>query len=132
MKNIKELVLPEDCNYTNEHIWIRADGDTYLVGISDYAQDQLGEIAFVDLPQEGDTVDAGSDFGTVESLKSVNLLYMPVSGEVCAVNTTLEDIPTLINVSCYDKGWIIRIRPDNEEDVQKLFNSSSYKEFLNN
>ena len=112
MKSNEDLNLPESLRYTAEHVWVRMDGGEAVIGISDFAQDQLGEIAFVDLPAVGTRFEAGSDFGTVESLKSVNQLYMPIPGEVVAVNEELESTPTLVNVSPYGEGWMIRIRPD--------------------
>lgn len=127
MKAIADLILPTDCMYTVEHIWIRKDGDTALVGISDFAQDQLGEIAFVDMPEADARFEANEDFGTVESLKSVNALYMPVSGEVLETNALLDEAPTVLNVAPYEKGWIIRIRPDNMDDINTLLSAESYK-----
>ena len=96
MKTLDELQFPEDRRYTAEHVWIKADGDAWLVGITDYAQDQLGEIAFVDLPAAGTEVEEGAEFGSVESLKSVNSLYMPVAGTVDSANEELEGTPTLV------------------------------------
>lgn len=130
MKDSTSLVLPEDCHYTAEHVWVRADGDELVIGISDFAQDQLGEVAFVDLPTVGITADAGAEFGTVESLKSVSPLYMPVTGEIVAVNTALEDTPTLINADPYAAGWVIRIRPQNAADVQDLLAAGAYRATL--
>ncbi len=127
MKNVNELHFPEECRYTVEHIWIRPDGGEYVVGISDFAQDQLGEIAFVDLPAPGAHHDAGEAFGTVESLKSVNELFMPVAGEVIAVNEELESTPTLVNVAPYGQGWMIRLRPDNPANVDTLLDADSYR-----
>ncbi len=129
-KKTADILLPEELRYTAEHIWVRADGDELVVGVSDYAQDQLGEVVFVDLP-EADTVFAGGDvFGEVESVKSVNTLSMPVSGTVTAVNEELSDAPTLLNVSCYDKGWIIRIRPENPSDAGSLLDAAAYRKTL--
>lgn len=127
MKNIEDLILPDTCKYTVEHIWIRQDGDTALVGISDFAQDQLGEIAFVDMPEAEARFEVGEDFGTVESLKSVNALYMPVSGDVIEYNALLDEAPTILNVSPYEKAWIIRIRPDNMADLDTLLSAEAYK-----
>ena len=104
------------------------DKGTLVIGITDFAQDQLGEIAFVDLPAVGVRFDAGSDFGTVESLKSVNQLYMPIPGEVVAVNEELESTPTLVNVSPYGEGWMIRIRPD--ASAESLLDAAGYRALL--
>ncbi len=122
------LNLPESLRYTDEHVWVRMDGGEAVIGISDFAQDQLGEIAFVDLPAVGVRFDAGSDFGTVESLKSVNQLYMPIPGEVVAVNEELESTPTLVNVSPYGEGWMIRIRPD--ASAESLLDAAGYRALL--
>ena len=130
MKTLEELHLPESLRYTVEHVWARMDGDEAVIGISDFAQDQLGEIAFVDLPEVGARFDANGEFGTVESLKSVNQLFMPVSGEVAAVNEELESTPTLVNVSPYDQGWMIRIRPDDASAVAALWDAAAYRKHL--
>ena len=130
MKALNELVLPAEIKYTDEHIWARAQGDEILVGISDFAQDQLGEVMFVELPGEGDKFAAAEPFGVVESYKSVNKLFMPVSGEVTAVNSVLEDTPTLLNVSPYENGWIIKIKADNAADLDGLLSADGYLAFL--
>ena len=130
MKTLEELHLPESLRYTVEHVWARMDGDEAVIGISDYAQDQLGEIAYVDHPEAGAPFDANGEFGTVESLKSVNQLFMPVSGEVVAVNEELESTPTLVNVSPYDQGWMIRIRPDDASAVAALWDAAAYRKHL--
>ena len=130
MKSNEGLNLPESLRYTDEHVWVRMDGGEAVIGISDFAQDQLGEIAFVDLPEAGARFDANGEFGTVESLKSVNQLFMPVSGEVVAVNEELESTPTLVNVSPYDQGWMIRIRPDDASAVAALWDAAAYRKHL--
>lgn len=130
MKTIEELNLPESLRYTNEHVWARMDGEEAVIGISDFAQDQLGEIAFVDLPEPGSRFEAGADFGTVESLKSVNQLFMPVAGEVLAVNEELEGTPTLVNVSPYEQGWMIRVRPDDPAAAAALWDAARYRASL--
>ena len=127
MKDISELRFPEECRYIAEHVWIRQDGDEWLIGISDYAQDQLGEIAFVDLPAVGASFEAGQEFGSVESIKSVNALFMPVNGTVEAVNEELEGAPTLINVSPYEKGWMLRIRATSPDAVAGLLTAEAYR-----
>ena len=129
-KTVAELNLPSDLRYTDEHIWTRADGDELVIGVSDYAQDQLGEVVYVDLPSEGDSFGAGDEFGEVESIKSVNKLFMPVSGEITAVNGELDATPTLLNASCYDKGWLIRIKPENMDDADKLLSADAYRAAL--
>lgn len=129
-KTADELILPEDIKYTDEHIWVRVEGDEIVVGVSDYAQDQLGEVVYVDLPSEGDSFGAGDEFGEVESIKSVNKLFMPVNGEVTAVNGDLEATPTLLNASCYEKGWLIKAKPENIADVEALLTAQAYKAIL--
>ncbi|MBQ9453201.1 MAG: glycine cleavage system protein GcvH [Desulfovibrio sp.] len=130
MKSLDQLILPTDLRYHKEHTWIKNDGETCLVGISDCAQDQLGEVAFVDMPEPGTHFNANDEFGTVESLKSVNALFMPVSGTVVEKNTALEDTPTLINASCYKEGWIIRIKADDDTEADGLLDSEAYRQGL--
>ena len=129
-KTVAELNLPADLKYTNEHIWVRVDGDEVVIGVSDYAQDQLGEVVYVDLPSEGDSFAAGDEFGEVESIKSVNKLFMPVAGEVTAVNGELDGTPTLLNISCYDKGWLIKAKPEVMASVDALLSADAYKAAL--
>lgn len=126
MKSINECFFPEQCRYTVEHIWALREGEELVLGISDFAQDQLGEILFVDLPEVGSHMAAGAEFGTVESLKSVNALFMPVAGMVTAVNGTIADSPTLLNSAPYAAGWLIRIRPDNMADYDTLLPTQEY------
>ena len=129
-KTVAELNLPADFKYTNEHLWVRVNGDEVVIGVSDYAQDQLGEVVYVDLPSEGDSFAAGDEFGEVESIKSVNKLFMPVAGEVTAVNGELDGTPTLLNISCYDKGWLIKAKPEDMASVDALLSADAYKAAL--
>lgn len=130
MKALSDIILPADLKYTDEHIWAKVDGAEIILGVSDFAQDQLGEIVFVDLPAVGDTFKAGAGFGTVESIKSVNTLYMPVNGAVVAVNTELDGVPTIVNADCYSKGWMIRIKADNQADLNALLSTDAYRKVL--
>ena len=130
MKDLDQVELPEDIRYTSEHVWLRMDGEAALVGISDFAQDQLGEIAFVDLPAEGTHFKAGEEFGTVESIKSVSPLYMPVSWTVRTTNNALEDAPTLVNVEPYTEGWMICITPDSADDAAGMQDAAAYRALL--
>ena len=130
MKSIDELNLPEDCRYTQDHEWARPEGDKVRVGISDYAQDQLDDIVFVELPQVGDTFEKGQEFGTVESVKAVSELYMPVGGEVIAINSALEDSPQLVNKSPYGEGWMIDVKPADPTEMDALLNKQAYLEML--
>lgn len=130
MKEISDLNLPEDVRYTEDHEWARPEGDKIKAGISDYAQDQLGDIVFVELPEVGDTFEAGEEFGTVESVKAVSELYMPVGGEILAVNLDLEETPELVNESPYNDGWMIEVKPDDPAELDALMTSNTYLEML--
>ena len=129
-KTAAELTLPTDIKYTAEHIWVRVDGEELVIGISDYAQDQLGEVVYVELPTEGDAFDAAAEFGEIESIKSVNKLFMPVAAEVTAVNSDLESSPSFVNAACYEKGWIARVKPANMADVEALMDAETYRASL--
>lgn len=130
MKEISELKLPNDLRYSNDHEWVRLEGDVIKVGITDYAQDQLGDIVFVELPQVGESFKQGEEFGTVESVKAVAECYLPVSGEVVAVNKALEESPDLVNSSPYEKGWMVELIPAGTEELDKLMNAEAYLELL--
>ncbi len=130
MKEISELNLPHDFRYTEDHEWARLEGDKVRTGLSDYAQDQLGDIVFVELPQVGDTFKKGEEFGTVESVKAVAEMYMPIGGEILAVNTALEDSPELINKNPYEDGWMIELKPDDLTELDTLMTSDAYLEML--
>ena len=130
MKEISELHLPDDVRYTEDHEWARPGGDNVRVGIDDYAQDQLGDIVFVELPQVGDTFKKGQEFGTVESVKAVAELYMPVGGEVLRVNTGLETSPELVNTEPYGEGWMIEVKPTDPNEFGSLMTRDLYVERL--
>ncbi len=130
MKEISELNLPEDVGYTEDHEWIKIENDEAAIGLTDYAQDQLGDIVFVELPQPGDVLAKGEEFGTVESVKAVAELYMPVGGEILAVNTALEDSPGLVNTSPHSDGWIIRIKQSDPDELNILMNKETYLKTL--
>ncbi len=119
--------VPEELQYTRSHEWVRTKGDTATVGITDYAQEELGDIVFVELPEEGATFEAGDSFGTVESVKAVSDLYSPVGGEVVEVNEALNDSPEKINEDPYGDGWIIKLRISDEGD---LLSASDYEQLL--
>ena len=116
--------------YTREHEWIRIEGNKAEVGITDHAQKALGDIVFVDLPEIDDEIDSGDEFGSVESVKAVSSLFMPVSGRIPAVNTELKDSPELINEECYDDGWMIRVELIKPDESADLLSSEEYEEFL--
>ncbi len=130
MKEISELLFPEDVLYAEDHEWSKIEDGVATVGINDYAQDQLGDIVYVELPQVGESFERGDEFGTVESVKAVSELYMPLSGEIIAVNENLEDSPELINQSPYEEGWIIKIRPDDDNEAEELMEKEAYLSFL--
>lgn len=130
MKEIDELQLPDDSRYADDHEWVKAEDDNIRVGISDYAQDQLGDIVFVELPEVGDTFGKGDEFGTVESVKAVVELYMPVGGEILAVNKALEDTPGLVNQSPYNDGWMVQVKPTDASEMDALMTKEAYLEML--
>ncbi len=130
MKELSELNFPEELRYAEDHEWTKPQGDTVVVGISDYAQDQLGDIVFVELPQVGDTFAKGDEFGTVESVKAVSELYMPMGGEIMAVNTALEDAPELVNNEPYAGGWMIEVKLSDAGELDALLARDAYLELL--
>jgi glycine cleavage system H protein len=119
---------PTDRRYTTEHEWIKAEGEHYVVGITAFAQDQLGDIVYVELPKVGDQVEAGKQFGVIESVKTASDLYAPVSGEVIEVNSGLVDQPQSVNDDPYEAGWMIKIRPLDASAVGKLLTADQYAE----
>ncbi|MDR0892625.1 MAG: glycine cleavage system protein GcvH, partial [Mediterranea sp.] len=110
--------FPQNLKYTNEHEWIRLEGDIAYVGITDYAQEQLGDIVFVDIPSVGDTLEAGDTFGTIEVVKTISDLFLPVAGEVLEQNEALEEKPELVNQDPYGKGWLVKIKPADTADLE--------------
>ena len=111
------MSIPDDLQYTKSHEWVRAEEGTVTIGITDHAQEELGDVVFVELPDVGDTIGAGDSFGTVESVKAVSDLYTPVGGEVVEVNSSLEDAPEKINDDPYGEGWIVKLRTSEEADL---------------
>jgi len=130
VKEISEVNLPEDIRYNESHEWARLEGDSVRIGISDYAQDSLGDITYVELPQVGDVFHKGEEFGTVESTKAVSELFMPVGGEVTAVNTDLAEAPELINQDPYAAGWLLVVKPEAPEEMESLLKSEAYREMV--
>ena len=116
--------------YTRDHEWVKIEGNKAEVGITDHAQKALGDIVFVELPDLEDEIDAGDEFGSIESVKTVTSLFMPMSGRIIAVNTELKDNPELINEECYDEGWVIRLELSNPDESAELLSSEEYEEFL--
>ena len=117
--------FPQNVKYTNEHEWIRLEGDVAYVGITDYAQEQLGDIVFVDIPTEGETLEAGEVFGTIEVVKTISDLFLPVAGEV------VEQNPELVNKDPYGEGWLIKMKPANAADLDNLLDAEGYKAVVN-
>ena len=111
------MSIPEDLQYTKSHEWVRTGDGTVTIGITDHAQEELGDVVFVELPEEGATIDAGDSFGSVESVKAVSDLYTPVGGEVVEVNSSLEDAPEKINDDPYGEGWIVKLRTSEGADL---------------
>jgi len=130
MKEINKLNLPDNVRYTVDHEWARLEGDKIRAGLDDYAQDQLGDIVFVELPRIGDTFKKGEMFATVESVKAVCECFMPISGEIVAVNKTLEEYPELVNKSPYEQGWFVDISPSDSSEMDMLMTSKDCLERL--
>ena len=118
---------PTNIKYTSEHEWIRIEGDEAIVGITDYAQDQLGDIVFIDIPTEGETLEASEVFGTIEVVKTVSDLFLPIAGEVLCQNEALADNPELVNQDPYGEGWLIKIKPNNAADIEGLLDAEAYQ-----
>ncbi len=130
MKEISDLNFSEDVKYTKDHEWAKLDDGIVTIGLSDYAQDQLGEIVFVELPEVGDSFSKGDEFGSVESVKAVSEVYLPISGEIVAINEALEDAPELVNEDCYEGGWIIRVKPGDLSEMDDLMDKAAYLDML--
>ena len=124
------MKFPENLKYSKAHEWILVDGDKATVGITDFAQSELGEIVYVDVTTEGDTIDKDEVFGSIEAVKTVSDLIIPVSGEVLEFNETLEDEPELVNTDPYGKGWIIKMSIEDAAQLDDLLDAAAYKEFI--
>lgn len=125
------MEFPTNIKYTNEHEWIRLEGDTAYVGITDYAQQQLGDIVFIDVTTEGETLDKDEVFGTIEVVKTVSDLFLPIGGEILEVNPQLEEHPELVNQDPYGEGWIIKLKPTDASELDDLLDAEGYKEIIN-
>jgi glycine cleavage system H protein len=121
---------PKDLKYTNEHEWVRIDGDVAIIGITSFAADQLGDVVAVELPEEGDKVTKGEVFGSVESVKAVADLFAPVSGTVSRVNTPLNDSPEYVNEDPFDEGWMIEVEMSDPEEAEELMDVGTYADFV--
>jgi len=123
--------FPENLKYTSEHEWVRLDGEFAYIGITDYAQDQLGDIVFVDIPSVGETLVSGDVFGTIEVVKTISDLFLPVSGEILEINDALEDNPELVNSDPYGEGWIVKVKPSDLSELDTLLDATAYRKLIN-
>lgn len=121
------MEFPAELRYTSEHLWVREDGEDVITGVTDFAQDQLGDVVYVEMPDVGETVRAGKAFGLVESAKAVSDLFAPVSGEVIRRNEILDDQPEMVNASPYGDAWILAIRPSDRAELERLLSADAYK-----
>lgn len=126
MKQLNELNFPEELRYSKEHEWASVVNETVKIGITDYAQDQLGDIVFVELPEIGEVFSRDDEFGSIESVKAVSELFLPMGGEVVAVNEALDDAPELVTSSPYDEGWLIEIRPSDISEYKEMLDRETY------
>ncbi|NGP46342.1 glycine cleavage system protein GcvH [Bacillaceae bacterium SIJ1] len=122
--------LPKELRYSEEHEWVKEEGGNVRIGITDFAQSELGDIVFVELPEAGDTIEKDEPFGSVESVKTVSELYAPLSGKVVEVNENLEDSPELVNEEPYEGAWMIVVEPSNEADKEELMSAEEYQEMV--
>jgi glycine cleavage system H protein len=121
--------VPEDLHYSKDHEWIRVEGDVGTIGITDHAQDSLGDVVYVELPKAGESFEAHESFGSVESVKAVSEIFTPVGGEITEVNESLQDAPEKVNTDPYGEGWMIRVRMKNPGEVDSLLNAAEYEDF---
>lgn len=124
------MEFPDDLKYTKEHEWVRMDGDTAVIGITAFAQDELGDIVFVEVPKVGRSLDQNETFGVVESVKTVSDLFAPLSGEVVEINAALEGNPELVNTDSYGEGWMIKLKPGSTAELDSLLSADDYKTMI--
>jgi len=124
------MSIPQDLKYSKDHEWVKVEGDTATIGITDFAQGELGDIVYVDVDSVGETLDAEAVFGTVEAVKTVSDLFMPLGGEVTELNAALENDPELINSDPYGEGWIIKVKISNTSDLDNLLDAAAYQELV--
>lgn len=124
------MEFPKDLRYSHDHEWVLVEEDEAIIGVTDYAQSQLGEVVYVDMPAEGDTFEANEAFGEIESVKSVSELILPLTGEIISINDAIDENPGLVNESPYDEGWLVRIRIENEDELATLLTSDQYEATL--
>ncbi len=123
--------IPQELKYTSDHEWIRLEGDIAYVGITDYAQQQLGDIVYVDIQTVGETLDANESFGTIEVVKTISDLFLPVAGEILEVNPNVEENPELVNNDPYGEGWLIKMKPEKQSSIDDLLDADGYKKVIN-
>ncbi|MGY5355216.1 glycine cleavage system protein GcvH [Wenyingzhuangia sp. IMCC45467] len=122
--------FPEELKYTKDHEWVKIEGDVIVIGVTDFAQSELGDIVYVDVDTLDETIEENEVFGSIEAVKTVSDLFMPITGEVIEFNEDLEDEPELVNSDPYGKGWMIKVKPNNIKDVQSLLDATAYKEII--
>lgn len=125
------MTTPKELRYSEEHEWVKTEGETVRIGITHFAQSELGDIVFVELPEVGDEIKADEPFGSVESVKTVSELYAPISGKVVAVNEDLNDSPEFVNESPYEKAWMVVVEPSDSAEMEKLMTAEAYEEMTN-
>jgi glycine cleavage system H protein len=128
---VADYEFPTDNYYTHEDEWLRVDSDRVVIGVTDYAQQLLGDVVFLELPAVGDELERGEPFGVIESVKAVSDLHAPVTGKVLEANTALAESPELVNESCYERGWIIAIAPADETEIENLLDAAAYRIHVN-
>ena len=124
------MTVPDELKYTEEHEWIRVEGDEIVVGVTDFAQGELGDVVFIEIETEGEVLEKGDTFGTIEAVKTVSDLYMPVDGEVIEANAALEDTPELVNSQPFGDGWMIRIKLSDPSQLDGLTSAEAYRSFI--
>jgi glycine cleavage system H protein len=129
--NRRKMNFPENLKYTKDHEWIRIEGNTAYIGITDFAQKELGDIVYVDIPSKGKTIAQNEVFGTVEAVKTVSDLFMPLSGEVLEINAGLDNAPEAVNTDAYGEGWMIKSSIANESEIAGLLDANAYKALIN-
>lgn len=129
-KSDKIMNVPDNLKYTNDHEWVKIDNDIAIVGITDFAQSELGDIVYVEIDTKGDLIEKDSVFGTVEAVKTVSDLFMPLTGEILEINSAIEETPEIINNEPYESGWIIKIKIEDINQIRDLLDSSGYLEVI--
>lgn len=128
--NKVSMNIPENLKYTEDHEWIEVEGDVAVVGITEYAQEQLGDVVFVEIETEGESIEKGDAFGTIEAVKTVSDLFMPIAGEVTEVNPKLEETPEIVNQDPFGDGWMVKIKMSNPDDANELLSADEYKDTI--